>query len=102
MPVVTGMELSEQDLAGFRELFDLVDKDGSGAIDAEEGRASLRNPKPQTGRPNRDDMRALKCARPRLPFPRVATVSSPSRLGGASAPRRASRFSMPSPSPPRP
>ena len=101
MPVVTGMELSEQDLAGFRELFDLVDKDGSGAIDAEEGRASLRNPM-QTGRPNRDDMRALKCARPRLPFPRVATVSSPSRLGGASTPRRASRFSMPSPSHPAP
>lgn len=36
MPVVAGMELSEQDLAGFREVFDLVDKDGSGAIDAEE------------------------------------------------------------------
>ena len=33
MPVVTGMELSEQDLAGFRELFDLVDKDGSGALE---------------------------------------------------------------------
>ena len=30
------MELSEQDLAAFREVFDLVDKDGSGAIDARE------------------------------------------------------------------
>ena len=49
MPVVTGMELSEQDLAGFRELFDLVDKDRSGAIDAEEGRASLRNPNCKQG-----------------------------------------------------
>ena len=36
MPVVGGMELSEQDLAAFREVFDLVDKDGSGAIDARE------------------------------------------------------------------
>ena len=41
MPVVAGMELSEQDLAGFREVFDLVDKDGSGAIDAEEVHALL-------------------------------------------------------------
>ena len=36
MPVVSGIELSDVDLAGFREVFDLVDKDKSGAIEMEE------------------------------------------------------------------
>ena len=36
MPVVSGIELSDADLAGFREVFDLVDKDKSGAIEMEE------------------------------------------------------------------
>ena len=33
MPVVSGIELSDADLAAFREVFDLVDKDKSGAIE---------------------------------------------------------------------
>ena len=36
MPVVSGIELSDADLAAFREVFDLVDKDKSGAIETEE------------------------------------------------------------------
>ena len=36
MPVVSGIELSDADLAGFREVFYLVDKDKSGAIEMEE------------------------------------------------------------------
>ena len=36
MPMVSGIELSDADLAGFREVFDLVDKDKSGAIEMEE------------------------------------------------------------------
>ena len=36
MAVVNGVELSPEDLRGFRAVFDLVDDDKSGAIDARE------------------------------------------------------------------
>lgn len=41
MPVVSGIQLTDRELAEFKELFNLVDKDGSGAIDAEEIRTLM-------------------------------------------------------------
>eukprot|EP00227_Mantoniella_beaufortii_P019280 CAMPEP_0197580892 /NCGR_PEP_ID=MMETSP1326-20131121/4578_1 /TAXON_ID=1155430 /ORGANISM="Genus nov. species nov., Strain RCC2288" /LENGTH=175 /DNA_ID=CAMNT_0043144719 /DNA_START=132 /DNA_END=660 /DNA_ORIENTATION=- len=38
MPVISGIDLSESELSEFREVFNLVDRDGSGYIDAGEVR----------------------------------------------------------------